>query len=195
MSRQLLEFHAFYFYPVSSHKHVSILRIHPSSAGVLTFSLYIFSNKTKTKILSVSSKVPPSPWGVPEGHFSSRIRITLTVGTCSSPPWFCHQISDNKQFERRSVTFPHSLGGRPMGVGSPDGTGGSCPHFVESQESKSNGTRLTASCFDSVLPWTPGSDATHSWGESVLFNWPNRETPPQSCPEVCFHGDFKFHQI
>lgn len=49
MSWQLLEFHAFYFYPVSSHNHVSILRLHPSSVGVLTFSLYIFSNKQKPK--------------------------------------------------------------------------------------------------------------------------------------------------
>lgn len=55
--------------------------------------------------------------------------------------------------------------------------------------------QLTASCFDSVLPWTTGSDATHRWDESVPFNWPNPETPPQTCPEVCFHGDFKFHQI
>lgn len=178
MRWQFLEFHAFYFYPVP---HTVMFLSSKSILPVLGFwrFLSLFSQINKT----------PNPL--------SLTGITLTVGICSSTPWFCYQISDNKQFERGSVSFPHSLGGRPMGMGSPDRTGGSCPHFNHRQEERAR--RARALGLSSLLPVLirsfPGSDATHSWGESVPFNGPNLETPPQACPEVCFYGDFKFHQI
>lgn len=160
----------------------------------------INKNPNPLSLTGSSSYSIRSPWKplAPDcSPFSSRIRITLTVEICSSPSWFCHQVSDNKQFERESVSFPHSLGERPMGMGSPDRTGGSCPHFNHRQEERAR--RARALGLSSLLPVLiqsfPGSDATHSWGESVPFNGPNLETPPQACPEVCFHGDFKFHQI